>query len=144
MKYYVGAAIDLASDTNPFDAISEAIVAIDERSAIFRPDRAYHNAHKSNLASMSYIKECNDYALMKADIAIFSLNSKVFSMGAPLEIQMRASENLKTLIITDRAGLYLKMLEVNSKVKVYLSDPNQELKDIITSPEITSWIKKVF
>lgn len=157
LSYYLGAAIDLSSDLNPFEVMTEKITAFDPRCVIFRPDSAYRNAHKTADSNASYLKGVNDYALLNADVAIFYISSKVFSMGAALEIQERAKQHeylsesftysrpekyncneidrgagsiKRTLVITDKAGLYLKVQQSEHLVIHLLDGKTLEETDI--------------
>lgn len=139
LSYYLGAAIDLSSDLNPFEVMTQKVIEYDQHSVIFRPESAYRNAHKTKNHGAHFLKSVNDHALLSADIAIFYISSKTFSMGAALEIQERArmheyhnryhgglrasgyaekveaynpdkeSPFKKTIVITDKAGLYMEV-----------------------------------
>lgn len=136
-SYYLGAAIDLSTE-NPFDIMSEKVRQMDPACIIFRPDRAYNNAAYASVDSANYLKKVNDFALLSADIAIFYISSKIFSMGAALEIQERANmhrelighiDNKKTIVITDKAGLYLKVQQ-SKNLLVYVDSDKIENVDI--------------
>lgn len=147
-SYYLGAAIDLSTE-NPFDIMSEKVRQMDPACIIFRPDRAYNNAAYASVDSANYLKKVNDFALLSADIAIFYISSKIFSMGAALEIQERANmhkkddtypayyprelighiDNKKTIVITDKAGLYLKVQQ-SKNLLVYTDSDKIENVDI--------------
>lgn len=133
-SYYLGAAIDLSSDLNPFDVMSSKVIELDPECVIFRPDKAYNNAHKASVQNAFYLKSVNDHALLEADTAIFYISSKIFSMGAALEIQARAQmherclleeiehdQGKKTIVITDKAGLYLK-IQHSDDLLIYIED----------------------
>lgn len=152
LSYYLGAAIDLSTTLNPFDVMTDKVIASDPDCVIFRPESAYRNAHKTADKNAKYLKSVNDHALLSADVAVFYLTSNVFSMGAALEIQERAkmhdsqmvysggmrpySDRIekvrayddvpeytpkKTLVITDKAGLYLKV-QKSRDLTVHLLD----------------------
>ncbi len=149
LSYYLGAAIDLSSDLNPFEVMTKKVIDYDPRSVIFRPESAYRNAHRAGTNGARFLKSVNDHALLSADIAIFYISSKTFSMGAALEIQERArmheyhnryhgglrasgyAEKVeaynpdkectykKTIVITDKAGLYM-MVQQSRDLIVHL------------------------
>lgn len=162
-SYYLGAAIDLSSDLNPFEIMANKIIEFDPKCVIFRPDKAYSNAYNAATTNALYLKNINDHALLCADIAIFYISSKVFSMGAALEIQERAkmhggnmrfiskharversdaheneqSLGKKTIVITDKAGLYLKIQHSND---LYIHVTDKPLEQL----SISSLIEDIY
>lgn len=119
---YIGAAIDLAQDLNPFDAMSK--ILIESKSMhdclIFRPDTAWNNARAMNESGIEYLMSVNNWALDNADLAVFSISSKVYSQGVAMEVARRLESGRPTAIIADKMGLYLKGLILNNpKCLVY-------------------------
>jgi hypothetical protein len=109
---YLGAAIDLASDLNAFDEMSDILTKTEtfKNSIIFRPDKAYFNAKNitDNPAGIEYLMQVNDYALLSADLAVFYVSKNVFSAGVAHEIETRLSSPGMTYIIAEKLGFYTR------------------------------------
>lgn len=107
---YLGAAIDLASNLNAFQAMTDILLESDsfKESLIFRPDTAWANARniKENEVGINYLMRVNDFALLNADLAIFFISKNVFSAGVAHEIEKRLSVPRTTYIIAEKLGFY--------------------------------------
>lgn len=119
---YIGAAIDLAQDLNPFDAMSNILT--NSRSMndclIFRPDTAWNNARMMNESGIEYLMSVNNWALDNADLAVFYITSKVYSQGVAMEVARRLESGNATIIIADKLGLYLRgLIRNNDRCLIY-------------------------
>jgi hypothetical protein len=107
---YLGAAIDLASNLNAFQAMTDILLKSDsfKKSLIFRPDTAWSNARniKDNEVGIDFLMKVNDYALLNADLAVFFISKNVFSAGVAHEIEKRLSVPRTTYIIAEKLGFY--------------------------------------
>ena len=107
---YLGAAIDLASNLNAFQAMTDILLDTDSfrEPLIFRPDTAWANVKniKDNEVGINYLMKVNDFALLNADLAVFFISKNVFSAGVAHEIEKRLSVPRTTYIIAEKIGFY--------------------------------------
>jgi hypothetical protein len=110
MQVYIGAAVDSSDKAvQVFGTLTSVLKKVVEEATIYNPYAAFSGGVDFSRSSVRYICDVNNYALDRADLAVFYVCDTP-SIGVPYEIARRAEYN-KPLIVwyeaTKKAGVYL-------------------------------------
>ena len=129
MRIYFGGTTDNSDEMKR--EISEIIKSLlqmtGENIIIFNPLDSYligtNAIEDANI--ISYVKDVNEFAMLKSDLVIFLLNDKM-SFGLPIDIEFCARNDKKFIVLdrSTRSSIYLKVLIKRSAFGVRAKDLN--------------------